>query len=163
MKKLFILAGILLTLNSCYFFGPVDSNIETRNVDFKEADIIGTWKLDKFSYEYLEKKENFDSIYIAFKTDSTFVLNNSQDLFKWRGNAPEYLDVKQNGTIDNIMTSGTWKIKDYKSGNLKVLEIVYNNKTYQTGVNVYKKDNEYQIWYFFGDPDSGERLRFLKE
>lgn len=161
MKKLFILVGILLILNSCYFFGPVDSSIETRNVDFKETDIIGTWKLDKFSYEYLSKKENFDSIHITFKADSTFVLNNSQDLFKWRGNTPEFLDVKQNGVIDNTITSGAWKIKHYK--NQKTLGMTYENKTYQTGINVYKKGSEYQIWYFFGDPDSGERLRFLKE
>lgn len=164
MKKIFILTTTtLLLLNSCYFFGPVESSIQTKNVDFNEADIIGTWKLDKFSYEYLSKKENLDSIFITFKADSSFVLNNSKDLFRWEYWTSDFSKAKENGIIDNVESIGNWKISDYKSANVKLLEITYTDKTNQTGINVYKKGEEYQIWYFFGDPDSGQRLLFLKE
>ncbi|WP_432672645.1 hypothetical protein [Flavobacterium sp. SM2513] len=163
MKKTFIIIINAILLNSCHFFSPVDSSIQTKNVDFNEVDIIGKWKLDKFSYEYLCMKENVDSIYIIFKADSTFILNNSKDLFKWKYWTSDSSNAKENGAIDNLNTSGTWKISDYKSANLKLLEITYTDKTTQTGINVYKKGVNYQIWYFFGDPDTGERLRFLKE
>ncbi len=163
MKKTFILIMSAILFNSCQFFGQIDSSIQTKNVDFNEINIIGKWKLDKFSYEYLYKKENLDSIYIIFKTDSTFILNNSKDLFKWKYWPSNSSNTKENGIIDNLKTSGTWKISDYKNANLKLLEITYPDKTTQMGINVYKKGVDYQIWYFFGDPDTGERLRFLKE
>ena len=51
-------------------------------MDFEESDLVGNWKLDKFSYKYLSNKEDYDSIYIQFDSDSTFQLNNSRDLFK---------------------------------------------------------------------------------
>ena len=148
-----------LILQSCNFFGPVDSSIQTKNVDFNEKDIIGRWKLDKFSYEYLSKKDNIDSIYLALNADNSFKINNSSSLFKQvtKINGKD----KINGKIDNIKTIGKWEIKPYSS--YKVLVLTYENCTHQSGINFYKKENEFQIWYFFGDPDSGERLRFVKE
>lgn len=58
MKKILFII-IMFNIVSCNFFGFVDSNIQTKNVDFDESDIIGTWKLDKFSYKYLSGKEDF--------------------------------------------------------------------------------------------------------
>lgn len=145
MKKLiiFLIVNILV---SCNFLGPLDSSIQTKNVDYSEKDIIGTWKLDKFSYEYLSKKEKTDSIFISFDKDSSFIINNSKELF--------------NGTIDNIKTTGSWEI--IQTSKKKSLQLNYNNGSSQSGINIYQKGKDFQIWYFFGDPDSGERLRFLK-
>lgn len=158
MKKIVIIITAFIILNSCYFFGPVDSSIQTKNVEYEEKDIIGTWKLDKFSYEYLSNKENMDSIYITFNADSTFVLNNSIALFNRQADLSR--NEKINGRIDNVNTEGVWFITNYAYKEL-VLKFKDNNNT--SGIDVFKKGNEYQIWYFFNDPDSGQRLRFLKE
>jgi hypothetical protein len=158
MKIIFItLIGLILI--SCNFFGPVESSIQTNNVDYNEKDITGKWKLDKFSYEYLSKKENLDSIYITFESDSTFILNNSVKLFDRTADLNK--NEKINGKLDNKISKGKWIIKQYT--NHKTLDITHENNTYELGLNVYKKGKDYQIWYFFNDPDSGQRLRFLKE
>jgi|AntRauMFilla1563_2_1112583.scaffolds.fasta_scaffold00872_6 hypothetical protein len=146
---------------SCNFLGPVDSSIQTHDVIYSEKDIIGTWKLDKFSYEYLSKKEHIDSIYITFNKDSTFVLNNSIHLFD------RSVDLNKNeaihGKLDNIKNTGSWKITNHKNIKLIKLDLIFKKNKYQGGIDVFKKENEFQIWYFFGDPDTGERLRFIKE
>lgn len=152
----FVIVNVLI---SCNFFGPVDSSIQTHNVEYSEKDIIGTWKLDKFSYEYLSKKENLDSIYITFKSDSTFVLNNSIDLF----DRMDYRDnEKINGKIDNVETEGKWKIIRYETLNHKDFNLNFEDNETRSDFKVFKKGDEYQIWYFFNDPDTGQRLRFLK-
>ena len=161
MKKIVILTIFTQFLNSCYFFGPIDSSIQTKNVEYKEKDIIGTWKLDKFSYKYLSKKENMDSIYIIFNADSTFNLNNSIALFNRQADLSR--NEKINGKIDNLNTVGKWEIRRYKvtKHNELVLKFKDNNNT--SGIDVFKKGNEYQIWYFFNDPDTGQSLRFIKK
>lgn len=160
--KIVISILILCTITSCHFFGPVDSSIQTNNVDFDESDIIGTWKLDKFSYKYLSSKENLDSIYITFKSDSTFEMNNSKHLFDFDENSTITEDSHDTGAIlDNNLTKGNWKITQYTDE--KNLHLVYSDNSTQPGLNVYKKGEEFQIWYIFGDTDSGERLRFLKQ
>ena len=160
MRKIILVITIItsMLLTSCYFIGPVDSDIKTENVDFNSDNIIGTWKLDKFSYEYLSRKEKTDSIYITFNKDKTFVLNNSNSLFL--SNTNENIKSKQNGIIDNIQSKGNWSITDIPHN--KTIELTFDNKVIQSDFSVFQKENEYQIWYFFGDPDSGERLRFMK-
>lgn len=159
MKKKNFYTFIGFILISCNFFGPVESSIQTHNVDYNEKDLIGTWKLDKFSYEYLSKKENLDSIYITFNSDSTFVLNNSIHLF----DRMDYRDnEKINGKIDNLKTEGIWKIIRYETLNHKYFILNFEDNETRSDFKVFKKGDEYQIWYFFNDPDTGQRLRFLK-
>lgn len=153
MKKNVITFLIVIFLTSCGGGSGIDNSIQTHNVIFNEKDIVGNWKLDKFSYKYLflgEEKE-IDSIYIIFNEDNTFKLNNSSDLFK---NSPH-------GIIDNKISNGKWKITKYENKS-DDLSLIYDNNVSLSNLNVYKKGKEYQIWCFFGDPDTGERLRFLK-
>jgi len=159
MKKIVCNILLLSIFTSCNFFGPIENKTQTKNVDFKAKDIVGTWKLDEFSYEYLSKKENLDSIYITFESDNTFILNNSVKLFDRTADLSK--NEKINGKLDNEISKGKWIIKQYT--NHKALEITHENITYKLDLNVYKKGENYQIWYFFNDPDSGQRLRFLKE
>lgn len=154
MKYIGIKFLFLFILTSCHFFGPVESNIQTENVDFEESDLVGNWKLDKFSYKYLSNKEDFDSIYIQFDSDSTFRLNNSEDLFKEK----EDVNGMINGKLDNLETRGKWE----KYGSNQIQLFLIDSKS-DINLKIFKKDDQYQIWYFFGDPDSGERLRFLKQ
>jgi len=156
MKKAVIIFFILSLLNSCNFFNSIDNNIQTKNVEFNKDDIIGKWKLDKFSYKYLYSEKDIDSV---FKQDKTFTLNNSKNLFKTS------LQGKiKNGAIDNKISNGKWNIirYEYREQIDMTLELIYEDNTKQVDLNVYKKKDEYQIWYFFGDPDIGQRLRFLK-
>ncbi len=160
MKKIFSIITIVASihLTSCNGFGPIDKNIKTENVDFNNDNIIGTWKLDKFSYDYLSKKNKTDSIYITFNKDKTFVLNNSNTLFQSKSNTE--INSKKNGTVDNIQTKGNWTIVETQYD--KTIQLFFGKNIIQSGLSVFQKGNEYQIWCFFGDPDSGERLRFVK-
>jgi hypothetical protein len=159
MKRVVVSFFIINILISCNFTSPKVNELQTKAVDYNEKDIIGTWDLDKFSYKYLSKKNNLDSIYITFKADSTFVMNNSIDLFN--KSADLSLNKMINGKLDNINIHGFWKISRYDTSNSQVLSLKYNN-IQKSGFNIYKKGDEYQIWYFLNDPDTGQRLRFLK-
>jgi len=159
MKKAIIFFLTLFIITSCNFFSSVDNSIQTKDVDFNEQNIIGTWKMDKFSYKYLSSDKKTDSIYIFFHKNGEFIVNNSKDLF----NTSPHINTK-NGIIDYKISNGKWYIKQYKYREkiYKTLELTYEDNTKQIDLKVYKKADEYQIWYFFGDPDNGYRLRFLK-
>lgn len=61
MKKNVITFLIVIFLTSCGGGSGIDNSIQTHNVIFNEKDIVGNWKLDKFSYKYLflgEEKGN---------------------------------------------------------------------------------------------------------
>ena len=124
MKKIVCNILLLSIFTSCNFFGPIENKTQTKNVDFIDKNIIGTWKLDKFSYEYLSKKENLDSIYITFESDSTFILNNSIKLFD--RTADLIKNEKINGKLDNEISKGKWIIKQYTDH--KILYIKHENK-----------------------------------
>jgi len=159
IKSLIVFLFFIFTFSCEKGRGLVDTNIQTHNVDFNENDIIGTWKMDTFSYKNISSDERIDSIYIIFHENNEFTVNNSKKLFKIspQGNI-------KNGIIDNKISNGKWKITQYQYREKihKTLDFIYDNNTSQSGLNVYKKGDEYQIWYFFGDPDAGHRLRFLK-
>lgn len=145
----FFLGTVLFSCNGGY---GVDNKIQTENVKYTKEDIVGKWKLDKFSYKYILPKEGFtDSIYIVFNKDGSFQSNKSIDLF----NTP----VSPNNA--NKIQKGNWKINMLE--NKSELILTYENEVTLSDLNVFRKDNKYQIWYFLGDPDTGERLRFLKE
>lgn len=159
MIKKVICLLLINILFSCNFFSPIEENIQTQNIEISEKEIIGTWKMDKFSYEYLFKNKELDSIYIIFKSDSTFFLNNSINLFDKVADLS--LGEKINGKLDNAKSEGKWEITNYKNSKYNTLSLVFKNET-KISFDVYKKGDNYQIWYFFNDPDTGQRLRFLK-
>ena len=125
--------------------GPIDVNIERKNVEINSNDIIGTWKMDKFSYEYLSEIKT-DSIILTFKPDNLFEMNNSQNLFDREINI---------GT-----SSGTWEIIDQYD--TKKIKLNFNDIKTSKNLEIYKLKENYQLWYFLSDPDNCERIRFLK-
>ena len=135
----------MLCLTSCHFSVPIDTNIETKNVEVESDDIIGTWKMDKFSYEYLSEIKN-DSIVLTFKSDNIFEMNNSQNLF--------------DGEINNEVASGTWEIiEQYET---KKIKLNFDETKISKNLEIYKLKKNYQLWYYLSDADTGERIRFLK-
>ncbi|MFD2891314.1 hypothetical protein ACFS5J_04725 [Flavobacterium chuncheonense] len=159
-KILFLLVVVLFS--SCHFFGPIDSSIQTKNVKLKQEDLVGKWKLDKFSYKYLTKKVHLDSIAITFNTDSTFVLNNSKNLFRIRQSSFSHDDVTEIGVLDNLVSKGKWDIYEYGNNTSSSINLNFQNEGTNINLNVFKKDEDYQLWFFQSDPDTGYRLRFLK-
>ncbi len=146
MKRPFwILLTLILGFTSCHFMGPIDVNIERKNVEVNSNDILGTWKMDKFSYEYLSEIKN-DSIVLTFKSNNKFEMNNSQNLF--------------DREINNGISSGTWEI--IEQYNTKKIKLNFDKSNITTDLEIYKLKNNYQLWYFLSDPDTGERIRFLK-
>ena len=146
MKKSYSLILILIvSLTSCHFLGPIDTNIETKNIKVESNDIIGTWKMDKFSYKYLSEFIN-DSIFLTLKADNIFEMNNSEKLF--------------DREINNQVSSGTWEIIDQYD--TKKIKLNFSNTKSAKNLEIYKLKNNYQLWYFLSDPDTGERIRFLK-
>lgn len=145
----FFVCAILFSCNGGY---GIDNKIQTENIQYVKEDIVGKWKLDKFSYKYLLLDERLtDSIYIIFNKDGSFQSNKSIDLF----------NPSVSSKNDDTLQKGNWKINMLE--NKSELILTYENQVTLSDLNVFKKGAEYQIWYFFGDPDTGERLRFLKE
>ena len=145
MQKKLCFFILTIFIFSCNGFGPVDRNIQTKNLSISKEELIGKWKMDSFSYRYLSNLKN-DSIEIEFYPDSTFKMNNSSKLFK--------------NSIDNEITVGKWKIdSSYKT---KSIQLNFNSDKTNKQLEIYKKGKEYQLWYFLNDPDSGERIRFLR-
>ncbi|MBU3012316.1 copper resistance protein NlpE [Polaribacter vadi] len=144
-RHYWILLILVLGFTSCHFMGPIDVNIERKNVEVNSNDIIGTWKMDKFSYEYLSEIKT-DSIVLTFKPDNLFEMNNSQNLF--------------DREINNGTSSGTWKI--IEQYDTKKIKLNFNDIKTSKNLEIYKLKENYQLWYFLSDPDTGERIRFLK-
>ena len=146
MKNIyFVLLILLLGFTSCNGFGPVDMNIQTKKIKVTSNDILGTWKMDKFSYEYLSDFKK-DSVILSFTDNNKFEMNNSQNLF--------------NRQINNEPTTGTWEIIEQYG--TKKIKLNFDDTTNSKELEIYKKKDNYQLWYFLSDPDSGERIRFLK-
>ncbi|MFD2915476.1 lipocalin family protein [Psychroserpens luteus] len=144
-RHYWILLILVLGFTSCHFMGPIDVNIERKNVEVNSNDIIGTWKMDKFSYEYLSEIKT-DSIVLTFKPDNLFEMNNSQNLF--------------DREINNGTSSGTWEI--IEQYDTKKIKLNFNDIKTSKNLEIYKLKENYQLWYFLSDPDTGERIRFLK-
>jgi len=144
-KTYFIFSIILIGCISCNGLGPVDINIQTKNVDVTTEDIVGIWKMDKFSYEYLSGF-NKDSIIISFKADHRFEMNNSHKLF--------------DREINNTRIFGKWNIIDQYD--TKSVELNFDGINISRKLDIYKGKDDYQLWNFLSDPDSGERIRFVK-
>ncbi|WP_157957320.1 hypothetical protein [Winogradskyella tangerina] len=143
-RPYWILIPLILGFTSCQFMEPIDANIETKNVDVTLNDIIGTWRMDKFSYEYLSEIKN-DSIVLTFKPNNKFEMNNSENLF--------------DREINNRISSGTWEIFDQYG--TKKIKLNFNKTNNTKDLEIYKLKNHYQLWYFLSDPDTGERIRFM--
>ncbi len=140
-----ILSLKIMLLVSCNGFGSIDRNVKTKDINVSPKAITGNWGIDYHSYKYLSSIKK-DSITIIFNPDSTFELNSSYDLF--------------NNVIENEVSKGNWKIINQNRS--VQIELSFNDKMFKN-LEVYKKGENYQLWYFFSDPDTGERLLFLKK
>lgn len=162
MKKLLILI-IILSLNSCRYFNvsPVNG-ISTKNLTEqpKKLDFVGTWEIDKFSYETInEMGYNFK------KTELNFKLNGKVEA----KNLPSFIKTfSENKTKDFLNMQGTWNIgKDFDDEKWILFLDFKNSKSkeqnFGTEFELFKENEKLILWYFIGDPDSGERLLFKKK
>jgi len=139
----------LLLLYSCPpFLGVISSDIQTDNVEVSSKEIVGKWKMDIHSYKDLTGMKG-DSIWILFKPDSTFEMNNSEHLFDY--------------TIDYKPSIGVWRIKNnFSYPEEKQLRLDFEGSKASVNLDIYKKGDNYLLWYFLTDPDAGKRIAFIK-
>ncbi|MBC3847620.1 hypothetical protein H8K90_14580 [Winogradskyella echinorum] len=146
MKRPYWMFSILiLGFASCHFTGPIDVNIQRKNVEVKSNNIVGKWKMDKFSYKFLSGIKN-DSIVLSLNSDNQFEINNLQNLFE--------------GEINSGISFGKWEI--IEQYDTKKIKLTFDDTQTTKNLEIYKLKNNYQLWYFLSDPDNEERIRFLK-
>ena len=121
--------------------------------------MVGIWEVDKFSYE-LNEENGFErkKIELDLNENGTFEITN----------LPSYINVFDQTDEKFVNTSGKWKIgKDFK-GEKWVLNMRFDKSNlYENGMStsydLYLQDDGIIIWYFIGDPDSGERFLYRKK
>ena len=162
MKKFFVLI-LFLSLNSCRYFNvsPVNG-ITTKDLTEKPKTIqfIGKWKLDKFSYDLINQNGyEIKTVELNIKSDGSFELKNF----------PNFIDVfTKSKTKEYLNVGGNWKIGKNFSDENWVLGLNFEKSSlYRNGFamdfELYEEKGKIILWYFVGDPDSGERLLFRKE
>jgi hypothetical protein len=152
----------ILTLTNCRYFNvsPVNG-ITFKDLTEKprESEIIGTWALDKFSYDAIQNKGiKKEKVSLKFNNDKTFEVQNFPNIF----------DFDENNKI--IKSKGIWKISKNFEGKNWVLNMEFgktedfiSSNVISTDFELYLQDNKLIIWYFIGDPDSGDRFLFTKK
>lgn len=159
MKKHITVISIMsLLLISC--FGVIDTknNKPVTNVD--QADLTGTWKADKFSYEFSVRNLDSrtlkleDTISLLLNRDGTFMFKNA-------------LEVSEDSIIQKDYI-GTWELEKRIEQRFKEqFEIRLRTEKGFRGmpsrIPIYKKDNQYELFIFIGDPDSEERIGLKKD
>jgi len=122
--------------------------------------LTGLWKADKFSYEFPITMRNSntqklkDSISLLLRFDSTFVFKNA-------------IKVVQDTVIQTNFI-GRWKVsKRIEKRHQNQFEIRFYPKDGFGGmpsrIPLYKKNHQYELFIFIGDPDAGERIGLKKD
>lgn len=160
MKKHITIISILcLLLISC--FEVVDTKNNKPVTKVNQSDLTGVWKADKFSYEFSVKnidgktQKPEDTISLLLNRDGTFMFKNA-------------LEVSEDSIIQKNYT-GTWELaKRIQKGYENQYAINLNSKNklplyLRFSFPIYKKNNQYELFIFIGDPDSGERIGLKKD
>ncbi|WP_298544496.1 hypothetical protein [uncultured Aquimarina sp.] len=161
MKSIFYLL-MFLTLTSCRYFNisPVNG-ITTKNLNQKPSskDMVGLWEVDSYSYDLIRKRGyRNQKVVLEIKNDGTFEAKN----------LPDFINVSQKSYQKRIHTTGSWEIgKDFKGKKWVLYMSFKKSELYKNGMStsydLYIQNDKLVIWYFIGDPDTGERFLFTKK
>lgn len=162
MKKLIYLL-IVFSQFGCRYFNtsPVDG-VLIKHVKEEPSldDVIGEWEVDNISYN-LVKNNGYEEaeIRLVFNKDGTF------EAF----NYPSFMNVFKKIEERKLYNlKGKWNlIEDQKNENWK-LNIVFDSndlyeRVYSDTYDLFLKKGKLIIWFFIGDPDSGEYFLFEKK
>jgi hypothetical protein len=128
----------------------------------KPADslLIGLWEVDAFSYKYF--KEFMDirdkKVTVELRKDGTVV----------GSNLPRFSVSNFEPPKELVSPSGTWFTnQSFSKENWQVtMRFDRKNDEPQYGFagryDIYKRNDSLLLWLFLGDPDSGDRLLFVK-
>lgn len=148
----------------CFLFssclGVVDKKNNIPVTKVNQADLLGKWKADKFSYKFSETtidskiQKLTDSISLLLKKDGSFVFKNAIGILEDSITQRNYI--------------GTWELaKRIEKRSQDQYEIRFRSKNGFGGmpsrIPIYKKDNLYELFIFIGDPDMGERIGLKKK
>jgi len=157
----FLILGISLSLFvSCNLF-PCGWATDLDSVDEKpKADfLIGTYKLDERTLDFIPGYENAESARLILKKDGSLEIKNTPiGTFDFMS----YYDE----TDQNVNGTGTWKTEKGKyNAELNVgvkFEKKYSELDFWTDWDIYKKNGKPVIFIIIGDPDSCAAARFIK-
>jgi hypothetical protein len=161
MKNCLYLILISCLLGCRYFNVSPVNGISLKNVPEKpnDNDLIGTWEVDKTTYDLVEKKgyKNPRKIELKLNNDKTFEAKNF----------PDFAMVFDSRVLKAHQLKGKWNVaKDFEETYF-VLELSFDKIEdsvggFSTSYDLYLQDSKLIIWDFIGDPDSGERFLFEK-
>ena len=152
-----ILTTILIcTLIPCGW----DSDLDLVEKNPKNEFMIGKYKLDERTVEYIPGYENFQNAELNIKSDGTFEMRNiPKRTFDFTSNYNSNNDV-----VDAI---GKWKTS-YNKGtaelnvNVQFDSIKTDLTDFWTSWRIYEKDGKAVVFIIVGDPDSCSAARFEK-
>jgi hypothetical protein len=121
--------------------------------------LIGTWEVDKFSYDYIEKLIDIEGKKIMISIHKEGVLGSA--------NLPNFRWSNEDKPTKLINPEGTWKLnQSYKKDRWQISMSFGRQGGYEYRFagryDIYKRNDSLFLWMFIGDPDSGNRLLFQK-
>ncbi len=173
MKKLCLLYYLLflISITACNLnpLGSRPDETRTKNptikfskVAEKPADslLIGTWEVDRFTYEFLRKHVDVDDrkVTLTLKKDRTLTSMNLPNMNSYNLYQPDSLLGKMTGSWEPEQSykKDRWQVQlsfDWKGG---------TRYGFAGSYYIYKRNDSLFLWRYIGDPDSGNRLLFRK-
>lgn len=160
--KKYILIGILTGFITSCFWNPIGIVSDTyKPVRSKPGlcELTGKYELDSFSYNFINSIKKYDDqkVFLTLKKNGQLILENVPDIMF---NYPPYLEYKR------LTYNGGWVLGKNPQDttrynlNIKISNLKKNGLT--TSFDLLRIKGILGIWYFIGDPDSGDRFFFVK-
>jgi len=159
MKRLATILLIFTVINySCQSKPPTDNTKLQKVTEKPDLDkLIGEWEIDNFSYDFISNKYDISENKVAL------VLNEDNSFKLMKMPFYDNFGVPKNTELVDI--EGRWELKqsfDKKYWEMK-LRFVLNKKKSSLNLMLFNRLNSGLIlWYYVGDPDSGNRILFEK-
>jgi len=125
------------------------------------TDLIGKYMLDSFSIGFINSLEKYNEQVTSLELlpNGKLILNNVPDIMFKFSEEIQY---------ERLSYTGDWQIgKNIQDSTRYNLKIGINNYSerggFATSLDLREYKGQIGIWYFIGDPDSGDRFFFIKQ
>jgi len=159
-KSYLFLTFLLVSVQSCMFFGPVDeTTMKIVPSEPNDSVMVGEWYLDHFSNELIRENypDKLEPVRLNLGADHQFQAVQFPDF------VADPFGKPRNGKMLNA--SGSWTCARIQHG--WGLDLHFDHgELFPDGVlksvDLFNNKNQLTIMIFIGDPDSGHRLLFRK-
>ena len=148
---------ILMFAYSCQSRGPVDNSKLQKVIEKPtKSKLTGAWEVDSFSYDFISKAYDMNNnrIILTLNNDNTFEVINMPFY--------DHFGTPKSKELSDV--TGLWELKQSFKKNWELkLKFVDGEKQNSLSFILFNKLNkDLRLWYYIGDPDSGNRLMFTK-